>query len=45
MVIKTCNLTKRVSTSDGELVILENINLELEEGSSLPIVGPYGSGK
>ena len=45
MVIKTCNLTKRVSTSDGELVILENINLELEEGSSLAIVGPSGSGK
>ena len=45
MVIKTCNLTNRVSTSDGELVILENINLELEEGSSLAIVGPSGSGK
>ena len=45
MVIKTCNLTKRVSTTDGELVILENINLELEEGRSLAIVGPSGSGK
>ena len=45
MVIKTCNLTKRVSTADGELVILENINLELEEGRSLAIVGPSGSGK
>ena len=45
MVIKTCNLTKRVPTSDGELVILKNINLELEEGRSLAIVGPSGSGK
>ena len=45
MVIKTCNLTKRGSTSYGELVILENINLDLEEGSSLAIVGPSGSGK
>ena len=45
MVIKTCNLTKRVSTADGELVILENVNLELEEGRSLAIVGPSGSGK
>ena len=45
MVIKTCNLTKRVPTADGELVILENINLELEEGRSLAIVGPSGSGK
>jgi len=45
MVIKTCNLTKRVPTTDGELVILENINLELEEGRSLAIVGPSGSGK
>jgi len=45
MVIKTCNLTKRVSIPDGELVILENINLELEEGRSMAIVGPSGSGK
>ena len=45
MDIKTCNLTKRVSTADGELVILENVNLELEEGRSLAIVGPSGSGK
>ena len=45
MVIKTCNLIKRVSTADGELVILENVNLELEEGRSLAIVGPSGSGK
>jgi len=45
MIIKTCNLTKRVPSSDGELVILENINLELEEGRSLAIVGPSGSGK
>ena len=45
MVIKTCNLTKRVPTSDGELVILKDINLELEEGRSLAIVGPSGSGK
>jgi len=45
MIIKTCNLTKRVSSGNSELVILENINLELEEGKSLAIVGPSGSGK
>ena len=45
MVIKACNLTKRVSIPDGELVILENINLELKEGRSMAIVGPSGSGK
>ena len=45
MIIKTCNLTKRVPSADGELVILENINLELEEGRSLAIVGHSGSGK
>ena len=45
MIIKTCNLTKRVPSADGELVILENINLELEEGRSLAIIGPSGSGK
>ncbi len=45
MIIKTRNLTKRVSSRNVELIILENINLELEKGKSLAIVGPSGSGK
>ena len=45
MIIQTRNLTKKVTSGNGELTILEDINLELEEGRSLAIVGPSGSGK
>ncbi|MEQ8953088.1 MAG: ABC transporter ATP-binding protein [Gammaproteobacteria bacterium] len=43
--IKTINLTKRVHTSEGELVILKAINLNIEAGESIAIVGASGSGK
>ncbi len=43
--IKTINLTKRVDTSEGELVILKGINLTIEAGESVAIVGASGSGK
>ena len=45
MIIQTRNLTKKVTSGNGELTILEDINLELEEGISLAIVCPSGSGK
>ena len=45
MIIKTRNLTKKVSSEEGELIILNDINLELEKGKSLAVVGPSGSGK
>ena len=45
MIIQTRNLTKKVTSGNGELTILEDINLELEEGRSLAIAGPSGSGK
>ena len=45
MIIQTRNLTKKVTSGNGELTILEDINLELEEGRYLAIVGPSGSGK
>ena len=45
MIIKTRNLTKKVSSEEGELIILNDINLELEKEKSLAVVGPSGSGK
>ena len=42
---KTRNLTKKVCAEEGELSILNDINLELEKGKSLAVVGPSGSGK
>lgn len=43
--IKTENLIKTVSTSEGELQILQPINFSVEEGQSIAIVGSSGSGK
>ncbi|GIT60615.1 MAG: hypothetical protein Ct9H300mP20_04420 [Gammaproteobacteria bacterium] len=45
MIIKTRNLTKKVPSEEGELIILNDINLELEKEKSLAVVGPSGSGK
>tara|TARA_B100000686_G_scaffold51309_1_gene55117 strand:- start:15511 stop:16170 length:660 start_codon:yes stop_codon:yes gene_type:complete len=45
MIIRTLSLKKEVPSSDGNLIILEDINLELEQDKSLAIVGPSGSGK
>lgn len=39
------NLGKRVPMADGELVILEGINLEIKSGESVAIIGASGSGK
>ena len=45
MIIKTRNLTKKVSSEEGELIILNDINLELEKEKSLAVVGPSGSAR
>lgn len=39
------NLTKRVTTSDGEITILKDVSFQLSQGNSLAIVGESGSGK
>ncbi len=39
------NLGKRVPMADGELSILEGINLEIKSGESVAIIGASGSGK
>ena len=43
--IKVENLSKRVETSEGELTILNGINLAVREGETVAIVGASGSGK
>ena len=45
MILSTKKLRKEVSTDSGILVILEDINLEVEEGETIAITGPSGSGK
>ena len=39
------NVSKRVEVATGELTILEDLNLDIDKGSSVAIVGQSGSGK
>lgn len=43
--IEANQLTKEVTTSEGVLRILDDINLTVADGEALAIVGPSGSGK
>ena len=43
--IEVSNISKQVTTTEGTLSILQEINLSLASGESLAIVGPSGSGK
>ena len=43
--IKTSQLSKRVSTAESELEILRGIELEIKRGETAAIVGASGSGK
>ncbi|MEX1196770.1 MAG: ABC transporter ATP-binding protein [Pseudohongiellaceae bacterium] len=43
--VKTENLIKRVPTGEGELCILKGLDLHIEAGESVAIVGASGSGK
>lgn len=43
--ITTKSLSKTVSTADGSLNLLKNINLHVDDGESVAIVGPSGAGK
>ena len=45
VMIKTQDLGKSVSTSEGQLTILEGIDLEIKKSESVAIVGASGSGK
>jgi putative ABC transport system ATP-binding protein len=44
-VIETSGVAKIVPTAEGELVILEGIDLEINAGESVAVVGASGSGK
>jgi len=44
-IIQAINLGKRISLPTGELTILSQINLEIENGESVAITGASGSGK
>jgi lipoprotein-releasing system ATP-binding protein len=43
--LQVTNLAKKFPTAAGELSILEDVNLLLDDGQNLAIVGPSGSGK
>lgn len=45
VIIKAVDLSKTVSTSEGELSILKGIDLEIKKSESVAIVGASGSGK
>ena len=45
MIIKTRNLSKQILFNKEKLDILSDINIEVEESSSIAITGPSGSGK
>lgn len=44
-VIAVNNLNKTVLTAAGDLIILDDVNLEVEKGEAVAIVGSSGSGK
>ncbi len=45
IVLSATNLGKQVSSPEGTLTILENINLEVSSGEVVALVGPSGAGK
>ena len=44
-VIAVNNLNKTVPTAAGDLIILDDVNLEVEKGRRLPSSGPLAQGK
>jgi putative ABC transport system ATP-binding protein len=44
-IVQAIALTKQVSTGDAQLTILEDVNLEVNGGDSVAVVGASGSGK
>ncbi len=44
-VLKAAGLGKQVSSPEGVLTILEDINLEIRRGEAVALIGPSGAGK
>ena len=44
-IISLNNVSKSYWQADKEISVLNNINLEIEEGEMISITGPSGSGK
>src|SRR4051812_25514927 len=44
-VLRARRLTKKVSSPEGELTILDDVSFDVASGSSAAIVGPSGAGK
>lgn len=45
IILKVNGLSKHVSSPEGELTILDNVDLEVRRGESLAVVGASGAGK
>jgi putative ABC transport system ATP-binding protein len=45
IVLKAQDLTRKVSSPEGELTIVSNVSLELEAGETVALVGASGAGK
>ena len=43
--LNVCNPSKKYFTADGQIVALDNINLQVKEGEYIAIVRKSGSGK
>ena len=44
-ILRAQNLSKKVPSTEGQLTILDNVYLDLQQGDSLAIIGRSGSGK
>ncbi|MAF83738.1 MAG: ATP-binding cassette domain-containing protein [Gammaproteobacteria bacterium] len=44
-VLRTQNLSKQVSSPEGQLTILDDVTLQVTAGDSVALVGPSGAGK
>ncbi len=45
IILKTTGLTKRVSSPEGALTILDHVDLSVRRGESLAVIGASGAGK